>query len=742
MAKNYNYIGKSLPIHDVKDKVQGKMEYACDMNLHGMLHAKLILSSVASGKIKKIDVSKALAVKGVEKIYTFEDSPKVKYNSHKWFAGLNTVEDELLFTDKPKHIGDKIGAVLAKTKAIAEKAARLIEIEYETYPIITDPKEEQTKGNIAFDKTLQVGDYTMPIEGAIEYSDEIETQKVHHGAMETHVAVATPEKGGIITIWAPCQVAFQVRLLTAQILEMPLSKVRVVKSTMGGSFGGKGQPILEPVAAYLAKAANAPVKLVLNRQETIIASRCRNATTGHVRTKVTSDGKILGRDINVLVDAGAYYTNADAVVAAMGKKSFRMYDVPNQTFHGQSVLTNGPIGGACRGYGSPQIHAVTEIHMDRVAKKIDMDPIDLRLKNLVKPYAKDPFGGPDLGDARVIECVEKGRAAFKWDQRRRTTVTDNRYVKAVGMACATHGNGYFGAFQDYLSIHLRIDEDGHAHMNAGFHDQGCGTITTMQQIVAEVLDIPMDMIHIPEVDTASTLFDSSGTQASRVTYVCGKGAYETAMKVKESLLEKYARIRNVKIDDLSLQNGQIMLNDEQECTIGQGVIDIQNKLNLDVGETHKYQSRANPAVYAVNFAEVEIDKLTGLVRVTDVLAIQDIGQAINRGFVEGQVQGAIQMGIGYALTEELKIDKNGKVKEDSFAKYHVVNIPDMPRVEVMLVESPDAHGPFGAKSVGEISTCAIAPAIINAIEHGLDIEISAMPATPEKILSALSQKHK
>lgn len=738
MAKNYKYIGKTLPIHDVKDKVQGKMEYACDMEMVGMLHAKLILSEKAHARVKKIDYSKALQVPGVEMILTYEDSPKVKYNTHKWYAGFETVEDELIFTDEPMHIGDKMGAILATKKSIAEKALRLIEIEYEDLPVRVDPVAEREAGRVVFKKTLNVGDYDSVGE-TIELTDTVSTPKVHHAAMETHVAVAAPEKGGIITVWTPCQVAFQVRLLTAQALEMPMNKIRVVKSTMGGSFGGKGQPILEPVAAYLAKASGKPVKLVLSRQETIVASRTRNATLGTVTTKVTKDGKILGRDIDMLVDAGAYYTNADAVAMAMGKKAYRMYRIPNQRYNVNSVLTNGPIGGACRGYGSPQIHAVTEVHMDRLAKKLGMDPIELRLKNFVEPFDKDPLGGPDLADARVIECVERGMEAFDWKNRRKVEETDGRYIKTVGMACATHGNGYFGAFQDYLSLYIRLDEDGHVFMNAGFHDQGCGTITTMQQIVAEVLDVEMDKIHIPEVDTSVTPFDSAGTQASRVTYVCGQGAYEAATKIKDLLLEKCAETRGLDQDRLSLNDGYIYLDGERECTYGEAVVEIQSKLHLDVSETHKYQSKANPAVYAVNFAEVEIDKLTGLVRVTDVLAVQDIGQAINRGFVEGQVQGAIQMGIGYALTEEIEVHKDGRVKGDSFAKYHVVNIPDMPRVNVMLVESPDENGPFGAKSVGEISTCAMAPAVINAIEYGLGVEINQLPATPERVLAAIRE---
>jgi len=743
MGRDFKYVGKSIPIHDIEDKVSGKMKYACDMDLPGMLHAKLILSDKAHAVVKHMDVSKAEKLQGVIKIFKPEDSPTVKYNSHKWYAGHTTVDDELIFTSNPRHVGDRIGAVVATKKSIAEAAARLIEIEYEELDVSVDPIQVRKSEDVVFEKTMVLGDYDYADEtNLLEIEDTFSTQKIHHAAMETHVCVASPDRGGVLNVWTPCQVAFQVRLVVAQILEMPLNNVRVIKTTMGGSFGGKGQPVLEPVAAFLAKATDAPVKLVMNRQESILGSRTRNAVVGQVKTKVTPEGIIIARDIDMTVDAGAYYTNADAVAMAMGKKSFRMYNMPNQNYHVAAVLTHTPVAGAARGYGSPQYHAVTEVHMDRVARSIKMDPTDLRLKNLVKPFDKDPLGGPDLGDARARDCITEGRKAFDWDERRLKTSDDGRVVKAVGMAIATHGNGYFDAFQDYISLYIRLDEDGQVFLNAGFHDQGCGTITTMKQIVGEVLDLPMDKIFVPEVDTLISPYDSAGTQASRVTFVCGKGAQNASENLRKQFIEKIAEVYQCDLDQISLKDGIVHFNTQNKdaITYGEAVIRIQNELNHDISESHKYQSVANPAVYAANFAEVEIDKLTGLVRVTDVLAVHDIGQAINKGFVEGQIQGAIQMGIGFALTEEIEVDAKGRVKGDTFAKYHVVNAPDMPEVKVLLVEEPDANGPFGAKSVGEISTCAIAPAIINAIEHGLGIEIDALPATPERILEALRKE--
>ncbi|MFZ5966949.1 MAG: xanthine dehydrogenase family protein molybdopterin-binding subunit [Bacillota bacterium] len=746
MTQDLKYVGKDIPMHDIEEKVTGKVKYTGDMQLPGMLYAKLLLSDVAHGMIKKIDTSKAEALEGVVKVFTYENSSRILYNSHKWFVGLKTLEDEQLFTNHVKFVGDRVAAVVAKDRFTAERAVELIEVAYEELPVITDPEAALQDEKYAISKKEIKSGHADEILSKAElvFEDRIETPKIHHGAMETHVCVASPGPAGDITIWTPCQVAFQSRLLAAQVLDMPLNKVRVIKTTMGGSFGGKGQPVLEPICAFLAKAVGAPVKLLLDRRESIVATRTRTATIGTVKTAVDKEGHILARDIHMLVDTGAYFTNGDAVAIAMGKKSFRLYRIKDQNYRADIVYTNTPIGGACRGYGSPQIHAVSEIHMDNIARALHMDPVELRLRNLVHPYDLDPTGGPALGNARAIDCVEKGAEAFNWKGKRQRPKDTGRYVRGVGMACATHGNGYHGGYQDFITMSLRLTEDGGAFLNSGIHDLGCGTVTTMKQIVAEVLDMDTDKILAPEADTLVSPFDVAGTQASRVTFVCGGCAMKVAEMVREKFMEYASRIFGCTVEDIQMENGMIYndKNQEERMSYGEMVIQIQSKFQDDVSVTYTYTSPANPAVYAANFVEVEIDTLTGLVRVVDVLAVHDIGKAINPGFVEGQIQGAIQMGIGLALTEEIKVDKRGKISGDTFSKYHVINAPDMPDVQVLLVEEGDEHGPFGAKSVGEISTCAIAPAIVNAINWALDVNITSLPVTPEKIMAALKDKNR
>ncbi|AKL97282.1 xanthine dehydrogenase molybdenum-binding subunit [Clostridium aceticum] len=752
MQQKLKYVGENVPIHDVKEKVTGKIKYVGDMLLPDMLYAKLVLSTIPHGNIVKIHTSKAEAVPGVVKIYTHHNTPSTLYNSHKWIAGLEVVKDERLFAEKVRHVGDRVAAVVAKDKETAEYAASLIEVEYEVLPSIIDPlealKEDSVKihaeGNKIVNKEIKCGapEETFD-ETEIMVESQLTTQKIHHAAMETHVCLAAVEANGHLTVWAPCQVVYQVRLIISEVLGLSVNKIRVIKPPMGGSFGGKGIPTLEPVCAFICYDLGKPVKLQMDRRESIIATKTRNATIGKVKTAIDREGNILARDIEMLVDGGAYFTNAEAVTMAMGKKAFRLYKIDNQRYRGEAVYTNTPVGGACRGYGSPQIHALTEINIDAAAKKIGMDPVEFRLKNLVKPFDKDLIGGPDLGNARVIDCVKKGMEVFEWKKKYNRTKDTGRFVRGVGMACATHGNGYYGAYQDFITMDLRLTEDGEAILKSGIHDLGCGTVTTMKQIVAEVLDIEPNEVLATEGDTLLSPFDSAGTQASRVTFVCGGAAMKTAELLKEKLLISSAKVLNCSPAEIIIESGEIWNRNhcEEKISYGEMVIKLQRAFKEDMHINYTYQSKGNPAVYAANFAEVEIDTFTGLVKVLDVVAVHDIGKAINPGFVEGQVQGAIQMGIGFALTEEITVNEDGKIGADNFSKYHVVNAPDMPDVRVLLVEEGEEHGPFGAKSVGEVCTVPITPAILNAINHALEINIHSLPATPEKVLQALRDKN-
>src|SRR5665648_392668 len=682
------YVGKNLPIHDGAAKVRGKIKYTGDLYLAGMLFAKLLFSPLPHAKILSIDATAALEIPGVLGVYTHENTPKTLYNSQIWFAGQEamTQEDERIFTDTVRYVGDKVAAVLAVDERTAQEALSLIKVEYEALPFNLDP-EKAFNSTVSihpvaepfFTKEIHCGDSDQAFERAqIIVEDRVETPKVHHAALEPHVCIAVPDHNGKITVLSPCQLIYSVRLTVARVLGLPFNKIRVIKTPMGGSFGGKQEVILEPLCAYLAMKSEKPVKIALNRKECIISTRTRTKVIGVVKTAVDLNGKILARDFRVIADTGAYTSNGAAIVSAMGKKLFRLYRVENQNYTGMAVHTNSSVGGACRVYGTPQIMAISELNIDSAAKKLGLDPLEFRLKNLVHTKDPDISGGPSLGDARVLECALEGAEAFEWSVKRAREPRAGRYKRGVGMACSTHGNGYFGAFQDFVTMTLRMLEDGSMILLSGLHELGCGTITSTKQIVAEVMDMDPERIEMSEGDTETSPYDI-GSQASRVMHVCGAAALKIAKTVKTLFRTQAALILNCSTDEIEMG-----------------------------------------------------DEL--------IWSAHDLSHKYSYGEIVSQIHGGIQMGIGFALTEDIDLDPlTGIVKGDSFARYHIVNAPDMPPVRVILIEKGENDGPYGAKSIGEIATCAIAPAVVNAVNHALGTNLTVLPLTPEKIMSGLKR---
>ena len=385
------YVGKSYIREDVYDKASGKTKYTCDRQIAGMLYAKLVLSEKANADIT-IRTEKAKQVPGVRAVFTHANVPKIPYNPHNWSACLDAPMDQYILSEKARYVGDHLALVVGETKAAVEEAVSLVEIDYdEAAPVIGLNAARKTEGMLAFEKEVSCGDYEA-LTGDGEAKDELivvstegSTQKIHHSAIEPHIALSEIDENGNLVLWTPCQTVYQVRYHISHLLGIPYTKVRVIKAVMGGSFGGKGQTVVEPACAFATWILRCPVMLYMDRQDAVMGTRSRNATETRVKTAVTRDGVIRGRRIDADIDGGAYYTNASAIAMAYCKKLFRMYHVENQTCHVRTFYTNTISGGACRGYGSPQAHAVTEVNLDQAANAIGMDPCELRLKNIVHP---------------------------------------------------------------------------------------------------------------------------------------------------------------------------------------------------------------------------------------------------------------------------------------------------------------------------------------------------------------------
>jgi len=747
---NFDYVGKSYPIHDAIGKVTGELVYAGDMKFPRMLHAKLLLSPIAHGIVKEINTERAEQLPGVVKVISCKNSPSTHYSRYRLLPEQeNCPEDQVLFSNKVRYFGDWVAVVVAQDADTAHEAVNLIEVKYEELPAVTDLSAALTtdtkiheSGNLIHEYGYTIGDESEdadnPEENLVTLESTIRTPKTHHATMETHVCVARHDVSGKITIWSSCQGAYAVRTIVADFLGLSYNMIRVIKTPVGGSFGGKQEAILEPLTAFLAKETRSTVMLKLNRKECIISTMTRPEVETRLKTTCSQDGKLLSCQIDAVLDAGGYATNAMDYIGGLMGKITKLYRIPNIKYRAKSVYTNCPVSGAMRGWGSPEFITAVEVHMDQVYKKLKMDPVSFRIKNLVHPFDIDQVTKICLGNAGIIDCLEKGAAEFAWHQRFNAPRAEGRYRIGVGFACGSHKTSMYGGGPEFSSMTLKMNEDGTFVLNTAVQDLGCGSVQTLRIIAAEALSVDPEQILVLEADTDNSPYDF-GSYGSRVTYVCGACTLKVSNRVKDQIMEVASQALQQPKEYLSIENGQVYYVKDKTRKISFREIGVisKSKYHVDIIATETYNGVSNPGAYGVHFAEVNVDTETGLVRVTDYLAVHDVGQVINRSMCEGQVQGAVQMGIGYALCEEINLNAKGQVINDSFKNYHVINAPDMPKVRVLLLERGGDDGPFGAKGIGEVAVVPVAAAVVNAVNNALETSLSHLPLTPKKIINAL-----
>lgn len=745
-------LGQRHPMLDGAAKVTGALEYAADLVIPGLVHGAILTSPHVHARILHVDAAGALSDPEVLGVFWHANMPAHRYNSSIWFEGQEAPEDERMFPQVVRHIGDRVAVIVASSARSAEAALERLAVDYEPLPgclspdladvmqgAVFDPQGEPTFLNPVADKHLRRGDPDAGFAIAAQIVETtVSTPKSHHCAIENHVAIALPEPDGRIRVLSPCQGVHAVQAVVARALGCAAADIHVIKTPIGGSFGGKAEAILEPIAAELARRLNRPVRIAYDRTRTFTSTRMRAASQTRIRSAFDKSGRILARETETLIDIGAYVTGGHYLPGSMLQRHVRLYDVPAERYYGRAVYTNTPPTGAFRGYGSPQINAAGEIHLDIAARRMGIDPVQIRLHNAVAPHAIEPYTGLDIGNARLRECLSEGAAAFDWQARRALSGGAGRIRRGVGMAAAAHVNGCFPGSDEATTMTMALHPDGRIEMVAALHDLGCGSNTTLAQIAAEVLGIRPAELAITEADTDLCGYDI-GTRASRMTYMQGEATRRTAVRLSEAILVSAALVRNVEPSSLSLVGGMI---EEKQGGARLSLRALAERLgrtglNLPTA-TLTHTATANPSSHAAHFAAVEVDTMTGLVRVTDYLAAHDAGRAINPMLVEGQIHGGVQIGIGYALSEDVAIDlATGRMKGDSFAHYHLANSLDMPNVRTLLVAGGEPTGPFGAKAVGEIATIPVAAAVANAVNDALGTELCDLPLTPERILAAL-----
>jgi len=748
VEQTFQYVGRSYPTCDAPQKVCGEEIYVSDILLPRMAFARLVLSSVPHGIVTGIEKAEAEALPGVLGVFSFEDGPSTPFCRSRIIPDQElSPDDETVFARQVRFVGDRVAAVVATSPRVAAEAAALVRVAYDELPALLTPQaalaegavEIHSGGNLLEDYRIEVGAAVEPDDGTgVAVETTVSTPRVHHAALEPHACVADYGSSGKLTIWSCGQGVYGVRTVVADLFGLSYNNVRVIKAPMGGSFGGKNEYVLEPVTAFLAMRLRRPVKLTIDREQCMTGSAVRPATVSSIRSIADADGRLQEVSVATTLDAGGYASSTADYGHHMTRKATKLYRIPHYVHRSRVAYTNTPVAGAARGWGAPEMITALEIHMDQLAGRLGIDPVELRLKNVVEPFSVDPVGGLSVGDARVRECLERGAELFEWERRVAAPPGEGRYRRGVGVAGGAHKNGMFGGYSESSNMTLKMNEDGSFSLEASLHDPGCGLVTVMKLIVAEVLSVEPRVISAGEADTDVTPYDY-GTFGSRVTYVCGACAKAVATQVRDKILQTAARLLQEPLDRLFIEDGVVhSVSDPSRTVAYREIAAVAGMHHIpEITSTVAYFASSNPGSYSVQFAEVEVDTLTGLVRVTDFLAAGDVGRAINRRMTEAQFHGAVQMGIGYALTEDLAVDARGRSGVGGFKNYHIVNAPDMPDVRVLLIEHEGDDGPFGAKSVGEIATVPTAAAVVNAVNRALGTAMTELPLTPERVMAAL-----
>ncbi len=760
MEKEFNVVGTRVPMLDAAQKVKGAALFTDDLVLPGMLFGRILRSPVAHARIISIDTSRAAKLTGVKGIVTGREIPDRKYGI------VPMAKDEYaLAKDKVRYIGDDVAAVCAVDPEIAEEALSLIVVDYEELPAVFDPLEAKKDGapvihdgiknNTSFFIKKEFGDVAKAFaECDAVFEDTFYSQPVNHAPLEPHAALAQFDPlNGELTVWSSTQIPFFLRRNLSNTLQIPESKVRVIKPKVGGGFGQKIDMFAKDFcAAWFAMHLGRPVKFLYEREEVFIATRQRHPMYITVKTGVKKDGTILAQDYKAFADGGAYNSTAPTMMALSCFFLMIPYRVPNLYYEGSHIYTNKPVGGAMRGHGIPQARFAVERQLDMIADRIGVDPAEIRIKNSI--HAGEPHpGGFVINTCGFAESVGKAAAAIGWQDKRGKLP----FGRGVGLAGASFPSGVSNMSHISSGAVVQVGRDGAVNVLSGAADIGQGAETVISQIVAEELGVPIEDIRITAADTGITPLDP-GTFGSGVTVRAGNAARLAAIAVKNKIFEFVADKLEANPADLEARDRKIYVKGSPEKGLtllealkGYQYADLPMPI---VGRGSWMAPASEPTTlfkesgnFAPNYsfmtqaAEVEVDLQTGRVRLLKMVTAHDCGRPINPMLVEGQLEGSVVGGMGQALYEDVIVEK-GQVMNPSFLDYGFPTFLEMPQIEAIEVVTDDPIGPFGAKEAGEGTQLSPAPAIVNAIYDAIGVDFMELPITPEKVLAALEEKRK
>ena len=763
-----NVVGQNLRKVDGVKLVTGGPAFTDDIRFPGMLYGKILASPYAHARIKCIHTAKARALPGVHAVLTWRDVPRVPHTTAGQAWPEPSPYDTYLLDNKVRFVGDRVAAVAAETRAIAERAIKLIEVEYDVLPAVLDMEQAMASGapvihdepdsTKIYDRERNIAGYILREIGNVEegfrqadlvIEREFRTQRQQHAMLEPHVSICWLDPDNRLVIRSSTQVPYHCRRQVAQILQLPVSRVHVIKPRIGGGFGGKQEMLLEDICGALALASRRPVKIEYTREEEFYMARSRHPQILRMKMGVKRDGAVTASQLSVLATTGAYGSHSTTVQGNTGSKVLPLFRTDNMRFECHVVYTNMPVAGAFRGYGCPQGFFAQETVADEIADALRIDPVEFHRRNVIRLGDTDRLSA-QLGEGReglprvvrscgLPECMERASSAIGWTGKRASLPRqEGAKRRGVGMACTMQGSGIAGI--DWASAFLKMNEDGSFYLQVGASDVGAGADTVLSQIAAETLGVTLDKIVITSGDTDITPFDV-GAYASSTTIISGGAVKKAAEKVRCLVLELASKMLDAPVESLACANNEIVTTRGERKSLSMTDLALhamyREKVQIMDGASHF--NTDSPPPFCATFAEVEVDTETGQVQVLHLATAVDPGTAINPMQAEGQVEGAVTQGLGYALTEELLLDEQGRPRNANFLDYKIFSAKDMPRLTTILVETDEPLGPYGAKSISEVPINGPAPAIANAIYHAVGVRIRKLPIRPEDVLRALRE---
>jgi carbon-monoxide dehydrogenase large subunit len=761
-------VGKPVTRVDAVEKITGQAVYGYDLVLPNMLYGKVLFSPKAHAKIKSIRTEKARKYPGVVAVVTGEDAP--------WTHGESIKDKPFLAQGKVRYIGEPVAAVAAEDEDSAEAAVRLIEVDYEDLAVYTDPEQACKPGAVAIHEDFQkyrkvefiVGSElpniaehfklrTGDVEVGFRQSDLVLEERyfvpiIQHAAMEPHSAHAQFDKeSGQLTLWVANDAPFRALHEITEALSMPKEKIRFINPLQGGGFGSKGGLKVEPIAVALAFHTDGrPVRVKFNRPETFISTLTRHEAVVYCKSGVKKDGTLVAREMTLYWGAGAYAEKSPTVCIRGSLPAPGPYRIPHVKVDGYAVYTNKPVAGSYRGYGIPQGAWACEQQMDEIARRLGMDPVAIRMKNIFVD-GDVSYWGEQLHSVGLKETLAKATEAIDWGKPSRPEKPGIKVGK--GFACIQKPT----RSPTTSSAGVLVNARGEVTVLAGTVEIGQGCNTILSQIAAEELQVPMEKIRMHPLDTDVIPFDAS-TTSSRSTYHMGNAVRRAAIHAREQIAEAASPILEAKSDDIDFADGKVFLKDQPQIALpiaevvrrklgAEGVIRgdgsytyaIAKDLDLETGHSDHASAFY---MYATQAAEVAVDEESGRVRLLRMSAAHDVGKAINPLNCVAQIEGGLAMGIGSALHEEMVVDDSGRVRNPSFLDYHLVTSLDVPTLIPIIVECPEPEGPYGAKGLGEPGLAPTPAAIGNAVADALGVRVYDLPLTPERVYWAIRRKNK